>query len=132
MSSTTTTIAEKTYSGQQSYHEMLVRAQAYCPALLYFICKKLLGITIDPKRLVQKTEEFPMHEGIPEWTYFGKDYKSARIHKMMVAIFQEQTVDVRGFGRDKSFFLADTSFVEYLKSGIVTLDDEKRLVTIHS
>lgn len=129
---------QKTYSGIQAYHEMLMRAQAYCPALLYVMCKLLLDADTKTKKDPNRPRSRVVHHGGRDSTdplrfYFNKDGRYSRMNIFCDKIFDSQTVsectmDDYGYAKGLS---ADLQFVLWLKENRVTIDESKMLVTIH-
>lgn len=121
---------EKTYSGQQSYHEMLVRAQALSPALTFVLCTFLTKIPIDPKKLrvgisIKADNEF--------FNLFAQNPDSCPMARFVKEVFHNFTVT---FGMTGQMGMeygmgADVQFVQWLQGEeVVVIDQKKRLVTI--
>lgn len=120
---------DKTYSGQKAYHEMLIRAQAMSPALTYVFCKLLLSIKVDPAQHRQRVRVLVSD---PYYNLFSRTRDTCIMARFGKEIFNDFTVwagavDYQG---TECYVAADTQFVEWLKTGVVVMDDEKQLVTI--
>lgn len=125
-------VAEKTYSGVQAYHEMLIRAQASCPALTYILCKYLLEAQIKKEKYVVKSAVISV--GNPEHVeYFDHSNERCSMTRFVGEIFgkdknvQLKWDDANGYRKQ---FQADIQLVRWLQSGVVHIDHEQMLVTI--
>lgn len=130
----------KTYSGQQSYHEMLIRAQALSPVLTYLLCSLFLSTKIDTRLKMQQSTSIPLHDD-KRWAertatfgvYFDREPGSSKMSRFIKEVFGGFTVEVGWsdtHGHVQHLF-ADTPFVQWLQSGVVTMDESKLLVTIN-
>ena len=123
----------KTYSGAQSYHEMLMRAQAQSPALTYAMCTLLLAIKIKPETVIQQSEEICLAGGTsPICLYFHREPQHSKMHRFLEDVFRHYTVWIIStdvYGNQKAL-CADTQFVQWLQAGAVTIDNERQLVTV--
>lgn len=128
----------KTYSGEQSYHEMLRRAQSLCPSLLYVLCKLLLPVKIAGTGMLVRSEMVRVWQDAGPDEIFSVHFydkkELSRIDRFIESVFDNHTVAI-GWeddrGREK-YLKADVQFVCWLQKNVVTVDDEKMLVTIHS
>lgn len=125
------TAETKTYSGQKAYHEMLVAAQALCPALTYLMCKLLLGCKIEGKQLAVSTEVIHINQDAFS-PYFHREPRYCRMSLFLEAIFHRHTVRTNWVSSDaeRQKIWADVQFVRWLQSGVVVLNDEDMLATI--
>lgn len=135
------TFAEKTYSGEQAYHEMLVRAQARSPALLYILCKLFLGETVETKRQRVETRRIGHHDEEPLAYYFNDGSQDPLKYPSFMAEFVKEIFcgyTVRyswdngsaSYTYGACYLYADPQFVRWLRSGVVEIDDELELATI--
>jgi len=128
-------VATDTYSGIQSYHEMMKRAQATSPALTYALCKLLLGIPSDEKpkkdgRYTSKTVVLDSND--PFAGLFHKETQYCQMSLFAKEVFGSFNVGVGyvdTYGTEQCV-IADMQFVEWLRGDVVVLDDEKQLVTL--
>ena len=130
----------KTYSGEQSYHEMLIRAQALSPVLTYLLCDLLLRTKINPKVLVQATPSVELHDdGLYAdrirgfGVYFERNSESSKMSQFLRTVFGGFTIHIGwtdSVGHIQHL-LVDTPFVQWIQSGVVTMDESKQLVTIN-
>lgn len=131
-------MSDKTYSGVKAYHEMLVRAQALSPGLTYAMVSLLLAITIKPKEIYQESRSVSARDCPDFGDYFRDVYPSVDSSKP-VTIMQSFLQQIfcafvaRGTrddcGRDCKV-IAETQFVKWLKSDVVTVDKTEKLITI--
>lgn len=130
----------KTYSAQQSFHEMLIRAQALSPVLTFLLCNLLLKTKVDPQIRIQSSANIHLCRE-DRWeqrartfgVYFDLQPESSKMSKFIKEVFGGFTVSI-GWGDSQGHhqhLMADTPFVQWLQSGVVTVDDEKQLVTIN-
>lgn len=117
----------KTYSGTQAYHEMLIKAQALCPALTYALCSLLLKAKekAHTEHLYQVFVD-PDHRF---YHYFGYNDQTNTFGRFIKIVFHNLTVNT---DEDRSAYIvfAHKQFVEWLKTGVVVLDDKAMLATV--
>ncbi len=124
----------KTYSGQQAYHEMLVRAQALSPACTYVVCDLLLKIEIKPDVMQQRSRAINLSNQAESLLHLFSLHNpfESRMALFLKAAFGGFNVLI-GFC-DHLFaqqeLVVDTQFLQWLQSDVVIVDDKSKLVTI--
>lgn len=125
--------AVKTFSADQSFHEMLVRAQALSPVLTYIMCWFLLRPHDKQENPLVVRSILAPHNQPFFYSRFEGKYNSSMCG-FLRHIFQGYVVHVgsEDYHFNEFYFLyADVAFVHWLQSGVVTMDDKRQLLTIN-
>ena len=121
-----------TFSGVQSYHEMLKKAQSTSPALTYILCSLLLEVELSDKSdPTVKSRAVAVH-GDEFKGAFHKDSDYSRMSLFLKEVFGRFNawVSWKDQQGESQYIVADKQFVRWLQSDVVEVHSQEELVTI--